>query len=120
MDSLISLAIAAQAAGEVRTPLSYGILTWAWVIGISAAGGLANFHRNLSSGHARPFNFMELMGEVFTAVFVGTVTFLFCEWSGVNQLLTGGLCGLAGHMGTRAIFLAEQTVERYVQSRYLK
>lgn len=113
MDWLISTALAAQATEATRSPLSYSLVTWAWVIGISAAGGLANFHRRLRDGVSRPFNFMELTGEVFVSAFAGAVTFLLCEFSGANQLLTAALCGLVGHMGSRAIFLAEAALERY-------
>lgn len=117
MDFLISLAAAAQAA-DPRSPLSYGFWVWAWVIGISAAGGVANFHKKLREGQARPFNLMELVGEVFTSGFVGVLTFLFCKWAAVDELLSYFLCGLTGHMGSRAIFMAERLLESHVENRF--
>lgn len=95
-----------------KDPLNYGLLTYLWVIGLAAWGGLVSFLRKRRHGVARPFNLAELIGEVVTSAFAGVVTFWLCEWSGINPLLTAALVGVSGHMGGRAIFLFEKWAEQ--------
>jgi hypothetical protein len=90
-----------------KSPENYTLLTYAWVFGLSALGGFVSFIRKVKSGHARAWNFIELIGEICTSVFAGVVTFYMCEWSGFSPLATAAFVAVAGHMGTRAIFLAE-------------
>lgn len=87
---------------------SFGMLTWAWVIGLSLWGGIANFFRKLRQGAARPFNVTEFCGEIFISGFVGMCTFMLCMANGLDPLLTSPLVAISGHMGSRGIFLLEQ------------
>lgn len=84
---------------------------WIWVIFLSGIGGIVSFIGKLRLGQARPFNFAELLGEVLVSVFVGVVTFLLCIGSGLNEVIAGGLSGLTGHMGTRALMRAEKWLD---------
>lgn len=82
-----------------------------WMIAIAALGGLVSFHQKVKSGHARAVNFAELVGEVFVSAAVGLVTFWICKGFHVNEWLTAAGVAISGHMGARALFLAEKTVE---------
>lgn len=93
------------------TPFAYDVLTYLWVIALSAAGGLVSFLRKMREGHARAFNVVELLGEVFTAGFAGLLTFWLCEAANMNELVQAVFIGIAGHMGSRAIFLFEKWAE---------
>lgn len=86
-----------------KSPETYSLITYAWVFGISAAGGAVAFIRKMRLGHARAFNVAEFVGECTTSAFAGVITFYLCEASGFNQLLTASLVGIAGHMGSRAL-----------------
>lgn len=86
----------------------YGWLTWAWVVGLSFWGGAANFFRKLRQGKARPFNVVELIGEIFVSGFTGVCTFLLCTSAGFDPLMSSALVAIAGHMGPRALFQFEQ------------
>jgi hypothetical protein len=97
-----------------KDPTSYTLLTYAWVTVLSAWGGLVNFLGRVKSGEARAFNFIELIGELFTSAFAGVLTFWMCEASGMNGLVTAALVGISGHMGSRAIL----ELERLAQSRF--
>lgn len=90
-----------------KSPENYTLLTYAWVFGLSAWGGFVSFLRKVKAGHARAWNFIELIGEIATSVFAGIVTFYLCEWSGFSQIATAAFVAIAGHMGTRAIFQLE-------------
>lgn len=101
-----------KAAAEVvgKTPESYPFFTYLWVIGISIAGGIVSFIRQLRNGTRKPHNLMELVGEVFTSAFVGVVTFWFCEASNISPLWTAVMVAVSGHMGTRAIYIGEKLI----------
>lgn len=97
-----------------KDPTSYTILTYAWVMFLSAWGGLVNFIGRVKTGEARAFNFIELIGELFTSAFAGVLTFWMCEAAGINSLITAAMVGISGHMGSRAIF----QLEKLAQSRF--
>lgn len=94
-----------------KDPASYPLITYAWVFALSAWGGIVSFLRKQKAGTARPFNFAELIGEVATSAFAGVITFWLCEASGFNQLISAAFVGIAGHMGSRAIFHLERFAE---------
>lgn len=73
--------------------------------------GMANFYQKVKSGKSRAFNVMELCGEIIVSAFVGLVTFWICKGYNVNEWLTAAAVAVTGHMGSRAIFLAEQWIE---------
>ena len=79
-----------------------------WMMLIAMAGGYVSFRRKMASGAARGFNITELIGEMVTSAFVGLATFWICRGFDVNPWLTAAGVAISGHMGARAIFLAEQ------------
>jgi len=87
-----------------------------WMASVAAAGGFFSFYGKYKAGKVRAFNFMELIGEVFVSVAVGLVTFWICRGFEVNEWLTAAGVALSGHMGTRAIFLVEQTLEKKAET----
>lgn len=95
-----------------KDPLSYSLVTYAWVFVLSMLGGIVSFNTKLRNGTARPFNIMELLGEILTSAFVGVLTFYLCEATGVPQLVSAALVGISGHMGSRAIFRLEMWAQR--------
>lgn len=95
-----------------KDPTTYGLLTYAWVIGLSSWAGAVNFMRKLRSGHARAFNLVELVGEIMTSALAGLVTFWLAERAGMDGLTSAALIAIAGHMGSRALFRIEKWLER--------
>lgn len=83
-----------------------------WMAGIAAAGALLSFHQKVQAKKARWINVTELVGEIIVSAIVGIVTFWILKGYGVNEWLTAGGVAIAGHMGSRAIFLAEQALEK--------
>jgi hypothetical protein len=92
-------------------PFGYELATYLWVIGLSALGGIVSWIRKVREGNARVFNIAELVGEIFTAGFAGLITFWLCEAADMNELVQAALIGIAGHMGSRAVFLFEKWAE---------
>ena len=83
-----------------------------WAVAIAIAGGAVSFFQKVKDGKARAFNATEFIGEIVTSGFVGLVTFWICKAFEVNEWATAAAVAVTGHMGARAIFLAEQWVER--------
>lgn len=100
-----------------KDPANYSLLTYAWVITLSAWGGAVSFMRKRRRGLVRPFSWLELLVEVLTSAFAGVLTFWLCEASAINPLVTAALVGISGHMGSRAIFLLEQFAENRLRGK---
>ena len=69
-----------------KDPSTYGLITYLWVTGLAAWGGLVNFYRKVKSGETRAFNVVELIGEIATSAFAGLITFWLCEAAQFNPL----------------------------------
>lgn len=91
-----------------KDPGLYSIVTYVWVILLSAWGGAINFWGKMKRGEARAINIMELFGELMTSAFAGMLTYWLCQSAHIDQFLTAALVGVAGHMGSRAIFMLEK------------
>lgn len=99
-----------------KSPETYALGTYMWVIGLSAAGGAVAFIRKYKAGHSRAFNVAEFVGECATSAFAGVMTFYLCEWSSISPLATAAMVGIAGHMGSRAI----ANLELFFEARFPK
>jgi peptidoglycan/LPS O-acetylase OafA/YrhL len=100
----------ATAAGD-RDPFDYSLLTYVWVLLLSAFGGMVNFSRKLNEGRTSVFRLTEFIGELVTSSFAGLLTFWLCESAGVDKLIAAVLIAISGHMGSRAIFRMEKWLE---------
>lgn len=96
----------------------YGVATWLWVTAISLAGGLSSFFAKVKRGDARPFNLVELIGELFMSGTVGWITFLLCDGYGMDPALSGAVIGITSHMGSRALYRAEKLLAAWVEKRF--
>lgn len=97
-----------------KDPTAYSWITYAWVIGLSAWGGLVGFYRRVKAGESSFANLMEIIGELATSAFAGVITFWLCEAAGFAPLITAALVGVSGHMGSRAIFQLECWLKRHI------
>lgn len=101
-----------------KTPTDYSFITYAWVLVLSMWGGSVSYYRKLRSNQDDRIRLMELIGELFTSGFVGIITFWLCEQSGIPQLDSAALVGITSHMGSRAIYIAEQFVTDWIKQRW--
>jgi hypothetical protein len=102
----------AKVAAEQGPFTVQNIIPTLWMALISAAGGFMGFYGKYKAGKVRAFNITELIGEVFVSVSVGLVTYWICKGFQVNEWLTAAGVAISGHMGARAIFLLENTIEK--------
>lgn len=98
-----------------KDPLTYDLLTYAWVFSLSVWGGIAGYIRKMKTGVVIRFSLTEIVGDVVVSGFVGVVTFFICESSGVPKLLSAAFIGISAHMGSRAIFVLENAADRVFQ-----
>lgn len=92
-------------------PTTWPRETWLLALGMACGGGIINWLSRLKQGTTRKFNVIELLGEVFTSGFIGVGAFMVIESLGQPIGLCAAGAGLAGHMGTRLLFLIEKTLE---------
>lgn len=100
-----------------KDPSNYALLTYVYIVLLAIWGGLAKFHRKVKQGLVRWANLTELLGELVVSGFAGLMTFFLCQWADFNMLFTAVAAGIAGHMGTEAIYFIERMIERVVDSR---
>ncbi|WP_229411059.1 MULTISPECIES: phage holin family protein [unclassified Massilia] len=94
------------------------MLTWLWVIGLSLLGGFVSFIQKLKTGHVRAWNFTEFIGELATSAFVGILTFKACNWLNWDASLTAAVVGITSHMGSRALFRAEEKLGAWADMKF--
>lgn len=82
------------------------VLTATLFVLLAMFGGLVAFIRKLNQSTAPlPLKvvFMRLTGELIISAFAGLMVYLLCRYWGFNELLTGVMVGIAGHLGGKAI-----------------
>ena len=109
---LLFLAMHANAADAPKDVLSYPLRQYGAVLGIALLGGIVSWAAKVRAGTLQAWNLMALVGELCTSALAGLLCFWLCEWQQFNPLLTAALIGIAGHMGTRAITMAETAAQR--------
>lgn len=108
----LTLAMQAHAAEPIKDPLSYPLRQYGLVLAVALLGGLVSWGAKVRAGTVQAWHLMSLVGELSTSALAGLLCFWLCEWQGFNPLLTASLVGIAGHMGTRALAMAEQVAEK--------
>jgi len=90
-----------------KDPNSYELITYIWVVVLSAWAGVANYIRRVREGKNSHFSLGELVGDIVISGFVGVITFFMCESANINQTMTAAIVGISAHMGSRAIMTLE-------------
>lgn len=106
------------AAEQAKDPSSYSLITYAWVLLLSAWGGMVAFLKRVREGHTQALNLVELVGEICTSAFTGLVTFFLCEAAHFQPLWTAVMVAISGHMGARAIFVLENIWRDHLLHRH--
>lgn len=95
-----------------RDPQNYSIITYLWVLGMAALGGISHNIKKIKSGELKRFSFSELLGDLVISGFLGIVTFFLCEYANFEQILTAAIVGISSHQGTRGIYFIEELIAR--------
>ena len=110
----------AKTVAENGPFVAKNIIPTLWMVGVAVLGGVVSFYQKVRAGRARPMNITELLGEIVTSAFAGLITYWICRFYGVNEYLMAAGVAISGHMGARAIFIAEQWIESRAVDRLPK
>jgi hypothetical protein len=106
--------VIAQLVKDPQGPLSSEqAIPTALMFLVAMLGGFVAFYRKWKDGSARAFNVAELIGELVVSGLCGVMAYWAFNGLGVNQWLTAAGVGIVGHMGSRALFMAEQLMESW-------
>lgn len=90
-----------------------------WYIVVAVIGSSVSYLGQIRSGD-KEFSLIEMIGEWFTSGFVGLITAYAGVALDLSFPLIAALCGITGHMGGRAIYMAEGAVKNFVESKTRK
>ncbi len=88
-----------------KTPESYSMITYLWVLVLSVWAGMASHLHSFRLHNKRDFDFIGFFVDILISAFVGVLTFFLCESAEIDPLLTAVLVGVSSHMGARSIYL---------------
>lgn len=107
----------AQAEPLVKTPLSYSLQEYGFVLGTALLGGFASWYAKVRKGDLLMWNLSALIGELCVSAFAGLLAFWLCEYFGLNQLLTATIVGMSGHAGAKGIGWLESIGQKVVEKK---
>lgn len=79
-----------------KEPFDYPMLTYLWVIGLSAVAAAIRYLNSMEK-----FAAGRLFIEALSGGFTGLLTFWLCQWQNINGPLMAFLIGVSGLMGSR-------------------
>lgn len=88
---------------DVRTPISFDLVTYGVVILTSAAGGALTNLKNFLDDDKRPHRAVRLLNDLLGAMFVGILTFWMCQDNDLGLLKTNVIVGLNAFAGVGSI-----------------
>jgi hypothetical protein len=99
-------------------PSNYSMLTYMWVLGLSAWGSLVQVIRRATDQELTlKMKLQFIIAEVTISTFAGMVTFFLCEWAQMDKMLSAAFIAISGHMGARAIILTEKMFVKFIEGR---
>lgn len=93
-----------------QDPLGYSVWQYLLFAGIGALGGLTHRLQHLANDkllHCWKCAILALVADIATSAFCGVLMFWACESIRLSSTTTAVLVGIAGHMGSRLLFLSE-------------
>ena len=99
-----------------KDPANWALGTWVLALSMAIGGGLINWYARIKRGHARAFNSIELIGEIFTSGLVGLGVFMFLSSWDQPAGACAAAAGVTGHMATRLLFAIERAIERQLDA----
>lgn len=95
-----------------QSPISYDILTYVIVLTVAGVGGwLTGIHKFLEDDK-RPHQALRFVHSIIGAMFVGVLTFWYCQDAGIGLLKTNVLVGLNSFVGIGALKIIKMLLDR--------
>jgi hypothetical protein len=109
--------LAAHAQTVIKTPISYSLQEYGFVLATALLGGLASWYMKVRKGELLAWNLSALIGELCVSAFAGLLAFWVCEALGVQPLVTAAVIGVSGHAGARGIAWLESLGQKFVEKK---
>lgn len=93
-----------------QSPENYSLITYLWVVCLSALGGTVSHFVKYQSGEQLTFKGWCI--DVVISGFVGIITFFLCEYAGFPPILTAATVGITSHQGTRGLMLLTKITKK--------
>jgi len=106
------------AQSVVRSPVSYSLQEYGFVLGTALLGGMASFWIKVRKGEVPMWNLSALIGELCVSAFAGLIAFWLCEYLNLNPLLTSAIVGMSGHAGAKGLVWLESLGQRVVERKF--
>ena len=114
---IILIILPVLAYATTRSPETYQLDTYLWVLALSVLGGIVSYKEKRKAGFwfFRTENkYLDIVAfvlinlaffilEIFTSAFSGILTFYICESANMDRLLTAAFVGLSGFAGGRML-----------------
>jgi hypothetical protein len=95
--------IVAMAQASTKSPISYSLQEYGFVLGTALLGGFASWWIKVHKGELSMWNLSALIGELCVSAFAGLIAFWLCEYLNLNPLLTSAIVGMSGHAGAKGL-----------------
>lgn len=92
---------------DERGPEHIPLISYIIALTLAGWGGVAHYMKRLRETPTSVFTFAELIGELCISSFAGIMVFLMCEWLMTDRIFSAAAAGVAGHMGSKAIYSLE-------------
>lgn len=90
-------------------------LPFLMAVALSCVGGIVSYLNRIDKGGIA-FSFFRMTIEIITSGFVGIVSFMLCDYAGLEWSATAAIVAISGHMGTRALFLIENAAVKIAEN----
>ena len=114
----LAMPLIAQAQSTVKTPISYSLQEYGFVLGTALLGGLASWWIKVRKGEIAIWNLSALIGELCVSAFAGLIAFWLCEYLNFNPLLTSAIVGMSGHAGAKGLLWLESVGRKRVEKTF--
>lgn len=111
----LAMPLIAHAQSVVKTPISYSLQEYGFVLGTALLGGLASWWIKVRKGEIAMWNLSALIGELCVSAFAGLIAFWLCEYLNFNPLLTSAIVGMSGHAGAKGLLWLESIGRKRVE-----
>ena len=98
-----------SATCEPGNPIDFIRSTWHF-LGLAMWGGIANYAARVKAGIIPHWSIFEMAGDMVISGFVGSMAYILCQEMQMSAYVTGATVGVAGHLGSRSVFIFERII----------
>ena len=113
----LAMPLIVHAQSAVKSPISYSLQEYGFVLGTALLGGLASWWIKVRKGEVAMWNLSAFIGELCVSAFAGLISFWLCEYLNLNPLLTSAIVGMSGHAGAKGLTWLESVGRNAIERK---